>query len=281
MSGASDEDLLAAHLEGDRTAFAELVTRHERRVYGLCLRVLGNREDAEDATQEAFIAALRRAETFRREAAFSTWLFRIAVNAATDQARRRGRARTVPLEAEEPGGSSAAGGDPSGAVTTALTVQAALRRVPEDFRVALILCDLYGFGHAQAAGVLEIPVPTARSSPRGRRAPRPTRSAPGPRRTWPAARTAPARWRRWSGGAPRSPASPRPRCRPACTSALPPRSSASSQRSPARRATRLAARTGSGWRRGRGPSASTDGSPAVVGHGPGTGGLLRSALPRP
>ncbi len=163
MSGASDEDLLAAHLEGDRTAFAELVTRHERRVYGLCLRVLGNREDAEDATQEAFIAALRRAETFRREAAFSTWLFRIAVNAATDQARRRGRARTVPLEAEEPGGPSAAGGDPSGAVTTALTVQAALRRVPEDFRVALILCDLYGFGHAQAAGVLEIPVGTVKS----------------------------------------------------------------------------------------------------------------------
>ncbi len=54
-----------------------------------------------------------------------------------------------------------------------------------------------------------------------------------------------------------------------------------SQRSTARRAKRLAARTGSGWRRGQDPSASTDGSPAVVGHGPGTGGLLRSALPRP
>ncbi len=163
MTGASDEELLAAHLDGDRTAFAELVTRHERRIYGLCLRVLGNREDAEDAAQETFIAALRRAGTFRREAAFSTWLFRIAVNAATDQGRRRGRARTVPLEAEEPVQSSPAGGDPSGPVITALTVQAALRRLPEDFRVALILCDFYGFGHAQAAEILGIPIGTVKS----------------------------------------------------------------------------------------------------------------------
>ena len=163
MNGASDEELLAAHLAGDRTAFGELVTRHERRIYGLCLRILGNREDAEDATQEAFVGALRRAGTFRREAAFSTWLYRIAVNAATDQARRRGRARTVPLEAEEARHATPSGGDPSGAVTTALTVQTALSRVPEDFRVALILCDSYGFGHAQAAEILGIPVGTVKS----------------------------------------------------------------------------------------------------------------------
>lgn len=163
MTGASDEELLAAHIQGDRTAFGELMTRHERRIYGLCLRILGNREDAEDATQEAFVAALRRAGGFRGEAAFSTWLYRIAVNAATDQARRRGRARTVPLETEEAGRGAAAVGDPSGAVATALTVRAALRVVPEDFRIALILCDLYGFGHAQAAEILGIPIGTVKS----------------------------------------------------------------------------------------------------------------------
>lgn len=163
MNSASDEELLAAHLHGDRTAFGELVARHERRIYGLCLRMLGSREDAEDATQEAFIAALRRAGSFRREAAFSTWLFRIAINAATDQARRRGRARTVPLETDEVAGAAPTGGDPGGVVPSALALEAALRLVPEDFRAALVLCDLYGFPYAQAAEILEVPVGTVKS----------------------------------------------------------------------------------------------------------------------
>jgi RNA polymerase sigma-70 factor (ECF subfamily) len=163
VNGASDEELLAAHLQGDRTAFGALMARHERRIYGLCFRMLGNREDAEDATQEAFIGALRRAGSFRGEAAFSTWLYRVAVNAATDLARRRGRSRTVPLETEEAHRDVAAGVDPSGAVATSLTVQAALRAVPQDFRIALILCDLYGFGHAQAAEILGVPVGTVKS----------------------------------------------------------------------------------------------------------------------
>jgi RNA polymerase sigma-70 factor, ECF subfamily len=163
VNGASDEELLAAHLQGDRTAFAALMARHERRIYGLCFRVLGNREDAEDATQETFIGALRRAASFRGEAAFSTWLYRIAVNAATDQARRRGRSRTVPLESEETHREVATVGDPSGAVATSLTVQAALRAVPEDFRIALVLCDLYGFAYAQAAEILGVPVGTVKS----------------------------------------------------------------------------------------------------------------------
>jgi RNA polymerase sigma-70 factor (ECF subfamily) len=163
VNGASDEELLAAHLQGDQTAFGALMARHERRIYGLCFRVLGNREDAEDATQEAFIGAFRRAASFRGEAAFSTWLYRIAVNAATDQARRRGRSRTVPLATEETHREVATVGDPGGAVATSLTVQAALRSVPEDFRIALILCDLYGFAHAQAAEILGVPLGTVKS----------------------------------------------------------------------------------------------------------------------
>ncbi|HZD68776.1 MAG TPA: sigma-70 family RNA polymerase sigma factor [Actinomycetes bacterium] len=165
MNGASDEELLAAHVRGDRRAFGELVARHERRVYGLCLRMLGNRQDAEDATQEAFLAALRYAGSFRHEAAFTTWLFRIAVNAATDQARRRGRtqARTLPLQAGEVDERGPSGGDPGATIPGALAVQAALHQVSEDFRAALVLCDLYGFPHAQAAEVLEVPVGTVKS----------------------------------------------------------------------------------------------------------------------
>jgi len=160
----TDEELLAAHLRGDRFAFGQLVSRHERRVYGICLRMLGNREDAQDAAQEAFLAALRRASTFRQAAAFSTWLYRIAVNAATDQARRRVRARTTPLDLEDAGlPLTAATGDHGDAVATAVAVQSALTRVPDDFRAALVLCDLLRLPYAEAADILEIPVGTLKS----------------------------------------------------------------------------------------------------------------------
>jgi len=165
VSHPSDEELLAAHLRGDRDAFGQLVGRHERRVYGICLRMLGNREDAQDAAQEAFLSALRRASSFRQEAAFSTWLYRIAVNAATDQARRRGRTRTTPLEPEDAGVPAPAGGhsDPGEDVATAVTVQAALTKVPEEFRAAVVLCDLLRLPYAEAASVLGVPVGTVKS----------------------------------------------------------------------------------------------------------------------
>jgi RNA polymerase sigma-70 factor (ECF subfamily) len=163
VSDPSDEALLAAHLRGDPGAFGHLVTRHERRVYGLCLRILGNREDAEDATQEAFLAALRKAATFRQAAAFTTWLYRVAVNAATDQARRRGRARLTLLDPEDVGLAADPGGDPGELVATAVTVQAALAQVPEEFRVAVVLCDLYRVPYAEAAQILEVPVGTVKS----------------------------------------------------------------------------------------------------------------------
>jgi RNA polymerase sigma-70 factor (ECF subfamily) len=162
VSDPSDEALLAAHLRGDPRAFGTLVARHERRIYGLCLRVLGNREDAEDATQEAFLAALRKAASFRRAAAFSTWLYRIAVNAATDQARRRGRARLTALGLED-AGLPTPGDDLGEAVASAVAVQTALTQVPEEFRIAVVLCDLYRVPYADAAQILEVPVGTVKS----------------------------------------------------------------------------------------------------------------------
>ncbi|HTE67843.1 MAG TPA: sigma-70 family RNA polymerase sigma factor [Actinomycetes bacterium] len=163
MSERSDESLLAAHLRGDPRAFGELVGRHERRIYGLCLRILGNREDAEDAAQEAFLSALRRASSFRQAAAFSTWLYRIAVNAATDQARRRGRARVTQLGPDDAGMAVAPGSELGEVVASAVAVQTALTRIPEEFRVAVVLCDLYRVPYADAAQILEVPVGTVKS----------------------------------------------------------------------------------------------------------------------
>jgi RNA polymerase sigma-70 factor (ECF subfamily) len=163
VSSQSDEALLAAHLRGDPRAFGELVARHERRIYGLCLRILGNREDAEDATQEAFLSALRKASSFRKAAAFSTWLYRIAVNAATDQARRRGRARLADLGPEDAGLAVAPGSELGEMVASAVAVQTALAQVSEEFRVAVVLCDLYRVPYADAAQILEVPVGTVKS----------------------------------------------------------------------------------------------------------------------
>ncbi len=161
-SGLDDGALLAAHLSGDRFAFAELMRRHEQRVYGVCLRLLGNREDAQDATQDAFLAVLRGASGYRHTAAFSTWLYRIAVNAATDQARRRGRTRTTPLDPED-AGLAAQTGDPGETVTSTVAVQSALARIPDDFRVAVVLCDLVKLPYAEVAEILGVPVGTVKS----------------------------------------------------------------------------------------------------------------------
>ncbi len=92
-----DTDLVRRSRAGDADAVTELYRRHERRVYNLTLRTLGNHWDAADVTQEAFIKAFRNLDSFKGEARFSTWLHRIAVNAAYDHLRRQ---RPEPMDAE-------------------------------------------------------------------------------------------------------------------------------------------------------------------------------------
>src|SRR3954467_4010908 len=81
----SDAELLAAHVEGDPEAFGELVRRHQHRLYAVAVRTVGDREGAADALQDALISAYRRAGSFRGDAAVTTWLHRIVVNACLDQ----------------------------------------------------------------------------------------------------------------------------------------------------------------------------------------------------
>ena len=84
-----DAALVARARTDDQQAFAALVQRHQATVYRVCYRVLGNREDAEDAAQEAFLRAYRKLDTFRGESAFGTWLLRLAVNVALNEHQRR------------------------------------------------------------------------------------------------------------------------------------------------------------------------------------------------
>ena len=100
----TDSDLVARAQSGDLGAFEELASRHERQVYTLAFRILGQQQDAEDVAQETFLSALEHLATFRQEASFSTWLSRIATHAALKVIRKRRPGINISLEeATEPG----------------------------------------------------------------------------------------------------------------------------------------------------------------------------------
>ena len=167
--GAEAAAILRAQ-EGDLAAFNSLVERHQTAVYNLCLRMLGAPQPAEDAAQDAFINAYRHLHTFRG-GAFRSWLFRIAANACYDEMRRRKSRAASSLD--EPHGEDdrridipAAG--PSmeeHAENTELqaALTAALARLPDEQRLAIILCDVQGFDYAEIARVTRSSLGTVKS----------------------------------------------------------------------------------------------------------------------
>lgn len=171
MSGlpADDERLAGAAAHGDRAALEALLERHADRVHTLCRRVLGDPHDAMDATQEALLAVARGIGGFDGRSRFTTWLHRVAVNAAVDEARRRGR-RPVPHETlPEPRPDGRA--SPEDAVAGRLDLDAALAALPVEFRAAVALRDVADLDYAEIAAVLGVPLGTVRSRiARGRRA---------------------------------------------------------------------------------------------------------------
>jgi RNA polymerase sigma-70 factor (ECF subfamily) len=124
---------------------------------------VGNAADAADATQDALIAVVRGLPRFDGRSRFSTWIYRIATNAALDELRRRGRRpRLERSDAEHVDSDSA---QPSGerAVDDRLAVDAAMRRLPVEFRAAVVLRDLLDLEYADIAAILDIPPGTVRS----------------------------------------------------------------------------------------------------------------------
>ncbi|MFI5959597.1 RNA polymerase sigma factor SigM [Cryptosporangium sp. NPDC051539] len=161
-SGLDDRSLLHAHVDGDSEAFAELVRRHRDRLWAVALRTLGNTEDAADALQDALLSAYRSAGSYRGEAAVTTWMHRIVVNACLDRVRRRQARPTVPLP-EDDGRAPAAPNDPIASRETAIDVRAALFELPDDQRIALVLVDVQGHPVADVAEMLGIAVGTVKS----------------------------------------------------------------------------------------------------------------------
>jgi RNA polymerase sigma-70 factor (ECF subfamily) len=159
--GPSDRALLDRHAAGDRDAFAELVRRHRDRVWRVALRTLGTPEDAADALQEALLSAYRAAGTFRGDAAVTTWLHRIVVNACLDLVRRRSVRPTTPLD--ESAAADRPAPDRLEEHETATDVIAALRSLPVEQAAAIVLVDVEGYPVAEVALMLEVPEGTVKS----------------------------------------------------------------------------------------------------------------------
>jgi RNA polymerase sigma-70 factor (ECF subfamily) len=146
---------------GDRRALEVLLDRHADRIHAVCRRIVGHPEDALDATQEAMIAIARGIHHFDGRAAFTTWCYRVATNAALDELRRK---RRRPIAADPSGPEPVATGPSTeDRVGARLDVDTALRELPEEFRVAVVLRDLCDLDYAEIADVLDIPPGTVRS----------------------------------------------------------------------------------------------------------------------
>lgn len=155
----SDAELLAQAQQGDQRAFGELVGRHKGRIWAVCLRITGNPHDAEDALQNALTSAWQNLSKFRGDAKFTTWIHRIAANAALAIIRKR---RETPDEDVDTNlASSAPAIDERVAVVEA--VQAALAQLPENFREAIVLREYAELTYADIAAHQGIPVQTVKS----------------------------------------------------------------------------------------------------------------------
>ena len=159
--------MVTAAQGGDRRALDDLLRRHLDRIHAVCARVVGSGGDADDAAQNAMISIVRSLDRFDGRAAFSTWAYRIATNAALDELRRR--KRRPHLHAVNEGGEEPPEPrDPLAhrsvdAVVDRMAIDEALATLPEEFRAAVVLCDVSELDYAEIAETLGVPVGTVKS----------------------------------------------------------------------------------------------------------------------
>jgi RNA polymerase sigma-70 factor (ECF subfamily) len=150
----TDNELIVSVLAGGQADYAELVRRHHARVFALCVSMLG-RSAAEDAAQEVFLKAYSRLKDFRRDSAFSTWLYRVASNHCLDMLRKDARRRSESLEElveREGSGLQRLLADPNDAARSfedAELVRSVLSRLPEDYRLILTLREMEGLEYKE------------------------------------------------------------------------------------------------------------------------------------
>ncbi len=169
---AEQEEALVRRVRGgDTAAFTRLVELCAPRVYNLAYRMVNNTDDAQDIAQEAFLRVYQALPSFKGDAAFSTWLYRIVVNACYDELKRRGRRPATFSDLETDDGTPTTDTLTTGesAEDRLLTrerqgvVQAAIRALPEPFRLVLVLYDVQGVSYQEIADILHTNIGTVKS----------------------------------------------------------------------------------------------------------------------
>ena len=167
---ATEAEAIRLAQAGDAAAFEHLYQLHGRRVYALCLRMVGNPSDAEDLMQEAFLQLFRKIGTFRGESAFSTWLHRMTVNVVLMRLRKKTLPAASLEETTEPddetGGPRKDIGAPdlrlSGAVDR-VNLERSIEKLPPGYRTVFVLHDVQGFEHNEIAGIMGCSVGNSKS----------------------------------------------------------------------------------------------------------------------
>jgi len=166
----TDEELVARSRSGDAESFNQLINRWERPIYALAYRVIGREEDARDVTQETFLRAFRGLAAFKGQAKFSSWLYRIALNLCRDWIRRKKRSpiATLPEDVELEDLASVAG--PTETFEDLVSrrelselVEAAMARLPEEQRTAIILKEYHGMTFQEIADLQGCPLSTVKT----------------------------------------------------------------------------------------------------------------------
>lgn len=176
LAARSDQEIVALARAGEEAGYRELIRRYERPVFSLLYRMVGDRELAEDLTQETFIKALNAIASYRPEFKFSSWIFKIANNAAIDQLRRR-EVPTLSLEGSPHASTPEAveatalqlgdrGESPLEAVEARELggqIEAAIARLRPEYRACILLRHVEGCAYEEIARILNLPLGTVKT----------------------------------------------------------------------------------------------------------------------
>jgi RNA polymerase sigma-70 factor (ECF subfamily) len=149
-----DSEIVRQARSGDAAAFDELMRRYKRPVLNFIFRMLNNAEDADDVAQDVFVRVYQNLDIYRPETKFSTWLFALARNAAIDRIRWRGRHQTESIESAPEIIASSGTAEEVHAHEVGDQIAAAVAKLPEDQKTAIVLSEYHGMSYAEIAGVM-------------------------------------------------------------------------------------------------------------------------------
>jgi len=168
-ASSGDAELIARAQRGEEQAFEAIYNAHKRRVYYLCLRMIGNTAEAEELTQEAFMQVFRKIQTFRGDSSFSTWLHRVSVNVVLMKLRKK-TPNEIPIDSEDENQEFAAPPKEFGAPDLTLTglvdrvtLDRAVAKLPPGCRQVFLLHDVMGCEHNEIAAMLDYSVGNSKS----------------------------------------------------------------------------------------------------------------------